>query len=162
MVIMKNKLLESSYHALQEANRWKHIAKSIDDKNNLCREYGVILSYASELYLKCILMFNGIKCTGHNLYALYNQLPNNIKDIFKSKYNLDTIIKKDFFTEKLVGTYTGFEEGIKLVSYDFVDLRYIYEKYDMGKIVYVANEVHLEINNILEEYSRSLTFNWDD
>ncbi|MCI6847230.1 MAG: hypothetical protein MR835_00010 [Erysipelotrichaceae bacterium] len=62
----------------------------------------------------------------------------------------------------MVGTYTGFEEGIKLVSYDFVDLRYIYEKYDMGKIVYVANEVHLEINNILEEYSRSLTFNWDD
>ena len=69
---MKNKLLELSYYAFQEANRWKHIAKSIDDKNNLCREYGVILSYASELYLKCILMFNGIKCTGHNLYDLYN------------------------------------------------------------------------------------------
>ena len=52
MVIMKNKLLESSYHALQEANRWKHIAKSIDDKNNLEIELYATNQYTNNSSIK--------------------------------------------------------------------------------------------------------------
>ena len=160
MINIYQKKQVSSYYALQEANRWKHVANLIDDKKNLCREYGVILSYSSELYLKAILLYYGIMVSGHNLFSLYKKIPESIKNTLNKQYNLKPIEKKDWITGEIVGTYTGFEEALHLVSYDFVDLRYIFEKYKDGKAVFVTNEVHIEINNILEKFARNLNFEW--
>lgn len=88
MKIESKDLKTYACYAMMEANRWKAVAKKIDDEKGLSREKIVILSYVAELYLKSMLMYNGInimennkkqKGPGHKLFELYKLLPESIK-----------------------------------------------------------------------------------
>lgn len=131
-------LKATACYAMMEANRWKCVAEKINNENGLIREKIVIFSYVSELYLKSILMYNGInimenykktKGPGHKLFELYKLLPESIKTIFLQELKLEPIIVKDFYTGQVKKKYNSFEEILELISNNFIDLRYNYEKY---------------------------------
>jgi len=126
--------------AMMEANRWRAVAKKIEDEMGLFREKIVILSYVAELYLKSILMYNDInimenenkkkkKGPGHNLFELYKLLPENIKNTLLHELKLESIIVKDFYTGQVKKIYNSLEEILELISNNFIDLRYNYEQY---------------------------------
>jgi hypothetical protein len=133
--------------AMMEANRWKAVAKKIEDEKGLFREKIVILSYVAELYLKSILMYNDInimennkknKGPGHKLFDLYKLLPENIKNIFLHELKLEPITVKDFYTGQVKRIYNSLDEILELISNNFIDLRYNYEQYAKRK-TYFSN-----------------------
>lgn len=128
--------------AMIEANRWKAVAKKIEDEKGLFREKIVILSYVAELYLKSILMYNDInimennkkkKGPGYKLFDLYKLLPENIKNILLHELKLEPIIVKDFYTGQVKKIYNSLDEILELISNNFIDLRYNYEQYAKRK-----------------------------
>ena len=138
MKIESKDLKTYACYAMMEANRWKAVAKKIDDEKGLSREKIVILSYVAELYLKSMLMYNGInimennkkqKGLGHKLFELYKLLPESIKITLLQELKLEPIIVKDFYTGQVKRTYNSFEEILELISNNFIDLRYNYEQY---------------------------------
>ena len=156
--ILDNKLKDASYTAFSEANRWRAVASKINDENGLFREKIVILAYASELYFKSILMYNEINITtidkkeignGHSLYKLYKLCPEKIKSDILKNLKFEPVIVKDFYSGEVKKIYYSFEEILELVSNNFLDLRYIYEKY-------ANNEPVLVVENIIEELSEYL------
>lgn len=145
--IGNNRLKEAAFHALLEARRWKAIASKIEDERGLLREENVICAYAIELCFKSLLMINNINITdlnlrnGHDLLTLFNLLPDEIKRDIKEQLELPKIEVKGFFTEEITETYTTFEEVLKLVSNDFFEKRYVYEKYANGEAILVVDGV---------------------
>jgi len=164
-----DRLKEAAYHAVLEARRWKAVALRIKNEKGLLREENVIYAYAIELCLKSILMINGINITelnfrnGHDLLALFHMLPSEIKRDIKEQLELPMIQVTDFFTGKITETYTTFEDILRLVSNDFFEKRYVYEKYANGESIlvvdgvlnliyeYVVQIANRQINEYLEE-----------
>ena len=150
-IINDNRLKEAAYHAILEARRWKAIASKVNNEKGLLREVNVIYSYAIELCFKGLLMINGINITkmklnnGHNLLALFELLPNEIQLDIKDNVELPKIEVMDFFTGEITDTYTKFEEILNLVSNDFFEKRYVYEKYTNGEAILVVDGVLNEI-----------------
>lgn len=140
-------LKEAAFHAVLEARRWKAIALRIENEKGLLREENVIYAYAIELCFKSILMMNGINITelnlrnGHDLLALFDLLPSEIKNNIREQINLPKIEVKDFFSGEITETHTTFEEILKLVSNDFFEKRYVYEKYANGEAILVVDGV---------------------
>ena len=149
-----DRLKEAAYHAVLEARRWKAIVLRIENEAGLLREENVIYAYAIELCFKSILMINGINITaiklsnGHDLLALFDLLPDEIKKDIKDNLKLPKIEVKDFFTGKIKETYETFEDILKLVSNDFFEKRYVYEKYTNGEAILVVEGVL----NVIYEY----------
>lgn len=145
--ISNDRLKEAAFHAVLEARRWKAIALKIENEKGLLREENVIYAYAIELCFKSILMINGVNITeinlrnGHDLLALFNLLPDGIKRDIKEQLELPEIDVKDFFTGKITETYTTFEDILKLVSNDFFEKRYVYEKYANGETIRVIDGI---------------------
>lgn len=145
------RLKEAAYHAVFEARRWKAIALRIENEAGLLREENVIYAYAIELCFKSILMINGINITaiklsnGHDLLVLFDLLPDEIKKDIKDNLKLPEIEVKDFFTGVTIETYKTFEDILKLVSNDFFEKRYVYEKYTNGEAILVVEGVLNEI-----------------
>ena len=160
MISMKRKigndrLKEAAFHAVLEARRWKAIALRIENEKGLLREQNVIYAYAIELCFKIILMINGVNITkinlhnGHDLLSLFDLLPDGIKNDIKKQLELPKIEVKDFFTGKITETCTTFEDILKLVSNDFFEKRYVYEKYANGEAIRVVDGVL----NLIYEYA---------
>lgn len=160
--IEDNKLEFASHFAIQEANRWFHISQKIIEKD-LFRERNVMLAYCCELYLKGILMKNKINVTnipkkkignGHNLYDLYILLPTEIKEKIIENVNFKSVEIKNFYTGEVEGVYKDIEELLGLVSNDFLELRYIYEKYANGQPVLVVDNVLDNLFQYLKKLSQ--------
>lgn len=145
--IRTERLKDSSYHALMEARRWRAVARKIDDEKSLCREKSAILAYAIELCLKSILMYSGTNITeinignGHDLLKLFTLLPQNIKNDMMRDVVFEPIEIRDFISEEVIHKYSTFEEIKKLVSNDFFEMRYVYEKYANGEPVLIIEGV---------------------
>ena len=145
--IKSNSLSEAAYFALMEARRWREVSKRIESEKSLCREKNVILAYAVELCFKALLMINNFNVTerirgnGHDLYTLFSYLPNEVKEEIATEVSFETIVVKDFFTGEMLHEYSTFDEILKIVSKDFLDKRYIYEKYTNGEPLLVIEGV---------------------
>lgn len=75
------------------------------------------MSFACELYIKSLLFYEKIECRNkHDLFELYNMLPNQIKNEIK-KYHPCSNINKDMF-----------EQELKELGKSFVVFRYSYER----------------------------------
>ena len=138
MEIDSKGLKDAACWAMMEANRWRAVAKKIDDEKGLIREKIVILSYVAELYLKSMLIYNDInimednkkqKGPGHKLFELYKLLPESIKTTLLYELKLEPIEVKDPYTGQVKKICNSFEEILELISNNFIDLRYNYEKY---------------------------------
>lgn len=162
--ITKDKdLLFASFHAREEANEWRNIADKILKKDFPNRQACTILILSSELYLKSLLMLLGInvmtkfkKNNGHNLYRLYEALPDEDlkKDIsthVKShKLEIDTGVAK-----YMIET---FEEFLTEISDGFINYRYEYEKYLEHLTINVPIEFIINLNYILNKICNDLDF----
>lgn len=95
------------------------------------------VSFACELYLKCLLLMQKIDCRKeHNLYKLFKKLPEEIQNEIKEAHPYGNTTKNCF------------EQEIDDLGQAFVVFRYMYEK---GNMAYNAQFL-LELIDILHKY----------
>lgn len=105
--------------------------------NQICTN----IAFACELFLKSILFENGIDCRKqHDLYKLYNLLPNNNKKIIKRMHKSGNIKKEDF------------ELNLREIGKAFVVLRYSYERKRMAYNL----QFLMELTIALDKYCTSI------
>lgn len=103
--------------------------------------------FSAEMYLKTLLEIYKKNEHGHNLSALFKQLPNKVKD---------KINKKKLRFEAKYGVQSGipFIKHIKECANAFVDWRYMYEKselhFDVQKIIFILHTLHEVCNEEME------------
>lgn len=126
-------------NCLKEANAYYEVAFRCKDM--MLSQHGnavfANISFACELYLKYLLLSNGIDCKqGHNLYNLYKKLPQNIQKDLKNKHPHGNIRKDEF------------ELTLDDVGQAFTIFRYMYERSIMASNVQFLIELLSKLHNI--------------
>lgn len=134
-------LKKASEYAYLEAKKWDS-ASNILYRNRLDTQACVNALFAIELYLKSILMNQGINVTkesyNHNIYKMYNAIPDNIKNKISLNIKIDSKLYISM-TDELI-EFETFEDELEFISNDFMYLRYEYEKYLKGKKIIMLSE----------------------
>lgn len=127
--------LYMSFHAREEAKNWNKISKLALDFNMVIQA-SVLSIYASELYLKSLLMLLGVdalsECkgnNGHKLLLLFRKIPDmKLKSSIANNviYRCNDLQKK-FKDEEQMVSY--FEKQIEKISTAYEQYRYLYEKF---------------------------------
>lgn len=146
-----------SYHAIEEAKSWTKILKyTLDEKMFI--QAAFLSIYASELYLKGLLMVLGVnalgECKGNNghiLHILFQKLPDkNLKYSIANNvvFRCKSMQKKFDNREKLL---KYFEKQIEKISSSYNQYRYLYEKYINNTTISIPIEFILNLTFILEK-----------
>lgn len=99
------------------------------------------IAFSCELFFKSILYYNKIECKNmHNLYQLYNLLPDKDKNDVKKLHKSGNIKKEDF------------ELNLKEIGKAFIVFRYSYERKGMAcnlrflvELIMALNEYCMDI-----------------
>lgn len=111
-----------------EAVQWMMIGLSIQQHNIFLIQSYVLLTLSIELFLKMILLNSHIIIPKtHNLYKLFISLPQQVKQELEQKIDLSIIQLIDQNNIE-IGNLSNFEEFLKYISNQFVELRYDFEK----------------------------------
>lgn len=141
---------EKFVSAILEADSWKRI-ENYAVKQNMYTHAVIIKAFASELYLKGILLIHD-KTWGkntHKLKNLYDLLPEEIKMMIKKNTEKELIKlnnnknNKSFFpiiihdpiTDNEIVKIKSFGVALEIISNNFVNLRYNFDKLDSDKNV---------------------------
>lgn len=161
----KSELALASMHARNEADRWRKSAQIILNDLIQNREAYVLFLYSSELYLKCLLMslnVDVINNRSHNLYNLYNQLPDkNLKNAIKNSIEISPLplySENDKCDNSDKGVLNSFDDFMKYISNGFIYYRYEYEKFLNGKTITWPNLFIVNLNNTLYKISKNLVY----
>lgn len=137
--------------AILEADSWKRI-ENYAVKQSMYTQAVIIKAFVSELYLKGILLIYD-KTWGkntHKLKTLYDLLPKEIKIIIKKntekeliKNDINNKNNKSFFpivihdpiTNNLLLEIKSFGVALEIISNNFVNLRYNFDKVNCDKNV---------------------------
>lgn len=143
--------------AYQEGCIWLELGFKLEKNNYFNRQAYVVLIYASELFLKSILMKNNINFSRtHDLFSLFNLVNDECKAIIKKKIEIDKleIVDKD---NNIIGYLNDFEDYLKFISNYFVDLRYDFEKINSNNSTIIpTNFINKFVFNLYEFCKREL------
>ena len=159
--VPNNKLKEASQFAFMEATHWLEIAEEISDKHS-SQKY-ICYLFSSELYIKSLLMYNGINVTkdldfkkGHNLSYLMDKLTDEDKELIKRNTPIDKIIFNPITDEKII--FNSFKDELKQIEEDFLIIRYEYEKFMNGKPLYLLIDFAKSLSYNLYKYANTIIF----
>ena len=163
--IKEENLISAAGYALIEAKKWGSIGNMVT-KKGYEKERACIQVLAIEIYLKSILMSEGIniskirnkKENGHNdhyLYDLYNRISENTKLKIKEGIDFSPIHEINPLNNKIKYDFYTFEEALKEISNNFVDLRYEYEKFVNGQSLYIMCNFINKLEKVIKEIAIS-------
>lgn len=96
------------------------------------------VSFACELYFKYLLLKNRIDCRReHNLYKLYNKLPNEIRNELKKTHPKGNISADEF------------ELSLEEMGQAYMIFRYMYERENMAYNFQFLMELLFTLNNLI-------------
>lgn len=141
--------IDTSYErGFKQANKFMVLVESYDISKSDDFDLNVIyvnMLLASELFLKCILLKNGksaksLKKAGHNLYALYNKLPNDNKIDIKNRFSW-------FHNINIISV-------LDIIKNDFVTCRYMFIEGNEKKAIYfnAVKEFMYEVQHMASKY----------
>lgn len=114
--------------AYEEACMWLELGYKLENNNYFNRQAYVVLAYAQELFIKSILLKQGVNFSKiHSLDSLFNLISSKdkAKIIKKIKINSLDVIDKD---GNIIQRLNNFDDYLKFISKYFVKLRYEFEK----------------------------------
>lgn len=141
--IPDNKLIHAAGYAIAEANELIEITLLIyETKRKLSSTICLNGLLSIELYFKAILFLRGINVTkekyGHDIYKMFQEFPTDLQEKVKRNIEIDNVVKNDFLKIKI--HFDSFEEELKFISKDFNYLRYHYEKFLNGKVIFTLSD----------------------
>lgn len=107
---------------------WLELGYKLENNNYFNRQAYVVLAYAQELFIKSILLKQGVNFSKiHLLDSLFNLISSKdkAKIIKKIKINSLDVIDKD---GNIIQRLNNFDDYLKFISKYFVKLRYEFEK----------------------------------
>lgn len=156
-------------YAFVEADNWYVIGKIIEEKikteKRLHQQCAVIKLLAIELYLKTILLCNGINISeinslrgsdGHKIFKLYNKLPNNLRIKIKETIDYKPIIIED---RCIIAEYKTFEDALNKISNDFIELRYEFDKVSDRPQIVVLYSFIIKLETVVKELAYKCYYN---
>lgn len=140
-------------YAIIEGKRWSEAADILYVGNRkLTSQICVNALFAIEVYLKSILFNMGVNVTrkkfGHDIYSMYDNLDEELKNEIKKDVTVDYEIY-NFFKEVI--KFKTFEEELEYISNDFKYLRYEYEKFLNGISIFTLTDFIMNIKKNIEE-----------
>lgn len=159
-----SELIYMSFHAREEAKNWTKVSRLALNQNILIQA-AVLSVYASELYIKSLLMILGVdaikECkdkNGHKLLSLFRKLPDeNLKySIAINVLNMCDSIQEQFNNEEEV--LSSFEKQLENISTAYTKYRYLYEKYAKKTDITIPLDLVFSLSQILEEECNLLEY----
>lgn len=100
----------------------------------------VTRSFACELYMKAILLYNGNYPHDHNLTELFGKLPQEIQRKMKSEVQQDTGYGEVEFSTKLQAVSDIFEEGRYVYEYSEITIDLLFLRAFSKKLAQILSE----------------------
>lgn len=156
-----SKLGDAAGFAIVEADSWNR-ASEIILKNNIRLRTQICISalLSIELYLKSILLNMRINVTkkhyGHDIYKMYCELDNKMKEKIKEGVKIDYEIHKTILNE--VMKFNSFEEELKYISNDFMFLRYEYEKFINGMTIITLTDFIINVKDNIQDIAYKFNY----
>ena len=127
--------------AYDEASNWRKYGKLIENESIYNQGAYIMLTYSIELYFKCLLSIcnHNIldkKYKIHDLNELFYKLPLGLQTIIINNIEISTIDVIDK-NDNILYTLTSFDEYMREISDSFIKLRYEYEKFNNGKLIFI-------------------------
>ena len=146
--------------ACLEAGSWADAASALSVyKNRFEIQECVCLLFAIELYFKAVIMYEGAQQKGHKLFELFDHLKDEDKLIVKEGIVPDGRVCVEYGEEYI--ELNSFEEELKYISNDFVDLRYEFEKYTNGYPVVALKDFLKKLMNNAKRLAYKEIYNND-
>lgn len=163
---MKNELRQHVFTPaifLSSAREWRRICLFLEENHFSSINISALYAFSSELFLKALLIKAGFdvaklrKPAGHELNFLYNLLSSDVKSIIKSKMVIEPVLSGyDFEWGCVIPGYASLEEGLALISDDFIRLRYSCELFNSFDTFFVYREFSRDFNAVLAEVANSI------
>lgn len=150
-----DELNKAAGYAIIEGKRWSEAADILYVENRrLTSQICTNALFSIEIYLKSILFNMGINVTkekfGHDIYSMYNELEETLKNEIKKDVTVDCEIY-NFFKEVI--KFKTFEEELQYIANDFKYLRYEYEKFLNGISIFTLTDFIMNVKNNIEKIS---------
>lgn len=163
---MKNELRTHGFTSaifLSSAHEWRRICLFLEENHFSSINVSALYAFSSELFLKALLINAGfdvaqLRCPiGHKLDSLYNFLSPDVKSTIKSKMAINPVPPGyDFEWDCVIPGYTSLEEGLALISDDFIRLRYSCELFNSFDTFFVYRVFSRDFNAVLAEVANSI------
>ena len=155
--IRNEDLDKAAQYALLEAGEWDDaILVLLQNKKRFYCQICVMAMYSVELYLKAILMAKGMNVTtngkGHDVESMFYALSASEQATVKSG-----ITPTGVDITNLIGDYIkldSFENELKFISKDFIQLRYHYEKFMNGEPIYAFPDFILALRDNVRKLAK--------
>ncbi len=148
---------KAAQYALLEACEWDDaVLALLPNKKRFCCQICVMAMFSVELYLKAILMAKGTNVTNkefkHKVECMFYALSASEQATVKSGITPTGVDVTNMIDDHI--KLDSFEDKLKFISNDFIQLRYHYEKFMNGEPVYAFPDFILALRDNVRKLAK--------